>query len=86
MVEEVDKRIDNWKSILEDKKKEFSKKLKLHPSKTQKFKSIKKILIYTDTLDNKSYFLTLKTYTVDDLELNVIKATQNPTKYDKGYY
>ena len=83
MVEEVDKRKDNWKSILEDKKKEFSKKLKLHPSKTQKFKSIKKFLIYTDTIDNKSYFLTLKTYTVDDLELNVIKAIQNTTRYDK---
>ena len=38
--------------------------------------------MYTDTIDNKSYFLTLKTYTVDDLKLNVIKAIQNPTKYD----
>ena len=57
-----------------DKKKEFSKKLKLHPSKTLKFKPIKKFLIYTDTIDNKSYLLTLKTYTVDDIELNAIKA------------
>ena len=27
--------------------------------------------------------MTLKTYTVDYLELNVIKAIQNPTRYDK---
>ena len=38
------------------------------------------MLIYTDTIDNKSYFLILKTYTIDDLELNVI---QNLTRYDK---
>ena len=75
MVEEVDKRKDKRKSL---------KKLKLHPSKTHKFKSIKKFLIYTDTIDNKSYFLTLKTYTVGDLELNFRKKPiQNPTRYDK---
>ena len=56
--------------------------MKLHPSKTQKFKSIKKFLNYTDTIDNKSYFLTLKKYTVNDLELIVIKAIQNLTRYD----
>ena len=41
------------------------------------------MLINIDTIDNKSYFLTLKTYTVDDLELNAIKVIQNPTWYDK---
>ena len=27
--------------------------------------------------------MTLKTYTVDDLELKVVKAIQNPARYDK---
>ena len=39
--------------------------------------------MYTDIIDNKSYFLTLKTYKVDDIELNVIKSNQNHTRYDK---
>ena len=39
--------------------------------------------MYTDTINNKSYFLILKTYKVDDLKLNVIKANQNFTRYDK---
>ena len=70
------------KVFLKIKRKSFQK-LKLHPSKTQKFKSIIKLLIYTDTIDNKSYFLTLKAYRIDNLELNVIKAIQNPIRYDK---
>ena len=41
------------------------------------------MLIYIEIIDNKYYFVTLKTYTVDDLELNVIKAIQNLTRYDK---
>ena len=37
----------------------------------------------TDTIDDKSYFVALKTYTVDDLKLNVIKAIQNRARSDK---
>ena len=80
---EVNKNKENWKNILEDRKKEFSKKLKLQPSKKQKFKAIKKFLIYKDPNDNKEYFLTLRTYTAEDSELDVIKANENTTVYDK---
>ena len=36
----------------------------------------------TKIIDNKSYFLTLKTYRVDNLELKVIKVIQNRKRYD----
>ena len=55
----------------------------MQPSKKQKFKAIKKILIYKDPNDNKEYFLTLRTYTAEDSELDVIKANENTTVYDK---
>ena len=80
---EVNKNKENWKNILEDRKKEFSKKLKLQPSKKQKFKAIKIFLIYKYPNDNKKYFLTLRTYTAEDSELDVIKANENTTVYDK---
>ena len=41
------------------------------------------MLIYTESIDNKSYFLTLKAYTVDDLELKFIKSNKNYTRYDR---
>ena len=80
---EVNKNKENLKNILEDRKKEFSKKQKLQPSKKQKFRAIKKFLIYKDPNDNKEYFLTLRTYTAEDSELDVIKANENTTVYDK---
>ena len=58
-----------------------NKKKKLHLSK--KKSKLKKFKIYIDTIGNKSYFVTLKTYTVDDLDMNFIKAIQNRTRYDK---
>ena len=41
------------------------------------------MLIYAYTIDNKSYFVTLKKYTIDYLELNVVNANQKQTRYDK---
>ena len=41
------------------------------------------MLIFTETIENKSYSVVMKAYTVDDLELNVIKANKNRKRYDK---
>ena len=71
----------SW-NILEDKKKEF-KKVKLLPSKTQHFKSIKKIKIFEDLIDNKTYLLILRTYSAYDSELDSINSKENPTAFDK---
>ena len=77
LIEEFDK---NLKSIQEDKK-EWVKKDQSYI--LPKLKNLdKKLLIYSNT-DNKFYFVTLKKYTADYLELNVIEANQNPTGYDK---
>ena len=55
----------------------------MQPSKAQHFKTIKKFIIYEDLGVNKSYFLTLRTYSVDDSELDAIKSKENPTTFDK---
>ena len=57
LMEEIDKKKENWRNILEDKKKEFSKKVKLLLYKTQHFKAIKKFKIFEDLIDNKTYLL-----------------------------
>ena len=82
-MEEIDKKKENWRNILEDKKKEFSKKVKLLPSKIQHFKAIKKFKIFEDLIDNKTYILILRTYSTYGSELDLIKSKENPTKFDK---
>ena len=82
-MEEIDKKKENWRNILEDKKKEFSKKVKLLPSKTQHFKAIKKFKIFEDLIDNKKYLLILRTYSAYGSELDLIKSKENPTTFDK---
>ena len=57
--------------------------MKLKPSKTQHFKTIKKFLIYEDLGENKTYLLTIRTYCVDDSELDAIKSKENPATFDK---
>ena len=52
-------------------------------SKTQHFKAIKKFLIYEDLGENKTYLLTLRTYSEDDSELNAIKSKENQAIFDK---
>ena len=75
-MEEIDKKKENLRNILEDKKKEF-KKLKLLPSKTQHFKAIKKFKIFDILIDNKTYLLSLRTYSVYDFELFLTKSKEN---------
>ena len=82
-MEEIDKKKENWRNILDDKKKEFSKKVKLLPSKTHYFKVIKKFKIFEDLIDNKTNLLILRTYCAYDSELDLIKSKENPTTFDK---
>ena len=51
LMEEIDKKKENLRNILEDKKKEFSQK-NLLPSKTSHFKEINKFKIFEDIIDN----------------------------------
>ena len=82
-MEEIDKKKENRRNILEDQKKEFSKKSKILSSKTQNFKEIKKFKIFKDLIDNKAYLLILRTYSSYDSELDLIKSKENPTTFDK---
>ena len=60
-------KLDINEKISEEIKRKSIQKIKLHLFKTQKLYSIKKLLIYTDIIDNKSYFVSLKAYTVFDV-------------------
>ena len=72
LVNEVDRKKDNWKNILE--KKRSLKEIKLQPSKTHHLKAIKRFLVCEYLEKNKAYVLTLRTYSVGVSELNTIKS------------
>ena len=55
----------------------------MQTSNAQHFKAIKKFLIYEDLRENKTYLLTLRTYSVDDSELDAIKSNGNPSTFGK---
>ena len=55
----------------------------MQQSKTQHFRAFRKFLIYEDLGKNKAYLLTLRTYYVDDSELDAIKSKENSKTFDK---
>ena len=83
LVEDTAKNIDNWKSKLEVKKNNFSKKMKLQSAKKHKFKAVPKFMIYDDPVDKETQFLTLMNYYTDDSELKRVKENKYNSKYDK---
>ena len=82
----IDKRkANNWRSILEDKKRNLGKKTKFVSNKKktiQNHKPIPKYILYEDEKDKEKYYVVLRTYISDDYELHRIKEIANSNKYD----
>ena len=57
--------------------------MKLQPTKKYKFKSVLKYMIFEDTANKKTHFLTLRTYYTDDSELKRVNENKHDSKYDK---
>ena len=57
--------------------------MKLQPTKKHRFKAVPKYIIYKDSLDKKTHFLTLRNYYTNDSELKRVKENKYNSKYDK---
>ena len=73
---------DNWKSTLVGKRNNFNKNWDYNKLRSINSKQFKNNIIWKNLFDKKTYFLTLKNYYTDELELKRIKENKGNRKYD----